>query len=198
MKTSLSNLLCASLLLAATACNTQPAETSATAATATPPADSTSMMSTADNMAAAPMISDDEFMKKVAEGGHNEMSLSKIMLDKNAMTPVKNYANEMITDHTKAGNELKPIAAKYNVTLPTDADAEHKALQSQMEGMSGPDLEQKYAQQMVTDHQKTVDMFQSEIQNGQDADVKDFAQKTLPTIQTHLANAKKLPGAPAM
>ena len=67
-----------------------------------------------------------------------------------------------------------------------------------MEGMSGPDLEQKYAQQMVTDHQKTVDMFQSEIQNGQDADVKDFAQKTLPTIQTHLANAKKLPGAPAM
>ena len=198
MKTSLSGLLYAGLLLATTACNTQPAETNATAATTTPPADSTGMMSDAGNPADAPMITDDEFLKKVAEGGHNEMSLSREMLDKNAMTPVKNYANEMITDHTKAGDELKPIAAKYNVTLPTDPDAEHQALKTQMAGMSGPDLEQKYAQQMVTDHQKTVAMFQSEIQNGKEADVKAFAEKTLPTIQEHLENAKKLPGATAM
>jgi len=123
------------------------------------------------------------------------MGLSKVALDKGVTGETKTFANMMVQDHTKAGNELKPIAAQKNVDLPMDMDAEHKTLQDQMNNLSGEQLQQQYAQQMVTDHEKTVAVFQSEIQNGQDADVKAFAQKTLPTIQEHLDMARKLPGA---
>lgn len=203
MKSTFPSLLCAGLLLAATACNNN-TETSGTTDTDTMATDTTTMNSSSmmssdtSAMAAAPVISDEEFMKKVAEGGHNEMGLSRVALDKGATGETKSYANMMVQDHTKAGNELKPIAAQKKVTLPTDMDAEHKALRDQMNNLSGEQLQQQYAQQMITDHEKTVAVFQSEIQNGKDAAVKAFAQKTLPTIQEHLDMARRLPGAGAM
>ena len=202
MKRIFSAVLCAGSLLAATACNPTTDTATDTAATTTEPGMADGMMAdtmgTGGTAATSTMMTDDEFMKMVATGGHNEMGLSKLAIDKGVSGATKDFASMMVTDHTKAGNELKPIAERKNVMLPTDMDAEHKALQAQMQSLSGEALAQKYAQQMVTDHQKTVDMFQSEIQNGQDADVKAFASKVLPTIQEHLDMAKKLPGATTM
>ena len=199
MKTTkhLLGLLCAATLLATTACNNTPTETDTTATTSEAGADAMNTMPGDTSMMNndMPVMTDQEFMKKVAEGGHNEMGLSKVALDKGVTGETKTFANMMVQDHTKAGNELKPIAAQKNVDLPMDMDAEHKTLQDQMNNLSGEQLQQQYAQQMVTDHEKTVAVFQSEIQNGQDADVKAFAQKTLPTIQEHLDMARKLPGA---
>ncbi len=198
MKRTFRAVLCAGALLATTACN----PTTDTNTAATDPAMNNGMatdsMNAGGTAATSTMMTDDEFMKMVATGGHNEMGLSKLAMDKGVSGATKDFASMMVNDHTKAGNELKPIAERRNVMLPTDMDAEHKALQEQMQSLSGEQLAQKYAQQMVADHQKTVDMFQSEIQNGQDADVKAFASKTLPTIQEHLDMAKKLPGAMAM
>lgn len=197
MKRSFLAVLGAGALLATTACNP-------TTDTATTTTDTTAMN---DNMATdnmtepantAAMMSDADFMKMVATGGHNEMGLSKLALDKNVSGATRDFANMMVTDHTKAGNELEPIAKSKNVMLPTEMDAEHMALKTEMEQLSGDQFAQRYAQQMVTDHQKTVDAFQSEIQNGTDAEVKAFASKVLPTIQEHLEMAKKLPGAMTM
>lgn len=199
MKKNVLGLLCAGLLLATSACNNNTtAETAGTDAMAS----DTTAMNSPDRMAAdtepmvsVPVISDEEFMKKVAEGGHNEMGLSRVALDKGVTGETQNFANMMVQDHTKAGNELKPIAAQKNVTLPADMDADHKAMRDQMKNLSLEQVQQRYAQQMITDHEKTVAVFQSEIENGKDADVKAFAQKTLPTIQEHLNMARKLPGA---
>ncbi|OGX90196.1 hypothetical protein BEN49_23570 [Hymenobacter coccineus] len=137
----------------------------------------------------APM-SDADFITKVDEGGHNEMGLSKIVLTKNPSPTVKAYANKMIADHTKAGAELTPIAKAHGVKLKGMMDAEHQTMREAMLKMSGPDLEKKYMDQMVTDHDKTVALFESEIANGKEADVKGFATKTLPTIQQHDNMAK--------
>ncbi|MBT2556970.1 DUF4142 domain-containing protein [Hymenobacter sp. ISL-91] len=193
MKRSFLAVLSAGALLAATACNPTTDTTTATTDTATEgtAADMTTPAST------APMMSDAEFMKMVATGGHNEMGLSQVALAKGASGETKSYADMMINDHKEAGEELKAIAASKNVTLPTEMDAEHMAIKTEMEAMAAEQATQKYAQQMVVDHQKTVDAFQSEIQNGTDAEVKAFASKVLPTIQAHLEAAKKLPGAMA-
>ncbi|OWP64683.1 hypothetical protein CDA63_02675 [Hymenobacter amundsenii] len=198
MKLTFTAALCAGALLTITACN--PTTDTSTASTDMAMNDgvATDTMGAGGTAATSTMMTDDEFMKMVATGGHNEMGLSQVALDKGATGATKDFANMMITDHTKAGNELKSIADSKSVLLPADMDAEHKALQEQMQNLSGEQLAQKYAQQMVTDHQNTVDMFQSEIQNGQDAAVKAFASKTLPTIQEHLSMAKKLPGAMTM
>ncbi len=203
MKFSFASSLCAGILLATTACNPTTDTNTTTNDAAMNDGTTTDMttdtaMNEGGTMATTTMMTDEEFMKMVATGGQNEIGLSKVALDKGVSGEMKNFANMMITDHTQAGNELKPIADRKNVMLPTEMDAEHKALRDQMQNLSGDELARTYAQQMVTDHQKTVDAFQSEIQNGKDADVKAFASKTLPTIQKHLEMARSLPSSGAM
>ena len=199
MKLSFSAVLSAGVLLAATACN--PTTDTTTTTTTTDTATMNDGMA-ADTMmdagSTATMMTDEEFMKMVATGGHNEMGLSKLAMDKGVSGATKDFASMMVSDHTKAGSELEPIAKSKSVMLPTEMDAEHMALKTEMEKLSGEQLAHKYAQQMVTDHQKTVDAFQNEIQNGKDAQVKAFATKVLPTIEAHLAKAKQLPGAMGM
>ncbi|OUJ73404.1 DUF4142 domain-containing protein [Hymenobacter crusticola] len=136
-------------------------------------------------------LDDKQFMVKADQGGHNEIGLSKLALEKGVTGEAKTYANKMIADHTKAGNELKPIAQKKGVTLTGDMDADHKTMRDRMSKMSGKEFEQAYMGQMAKDHEETEALLQSEIDNGQDPDAKGWAQKTLPVVKQHTAMAHK-------
>ena len=169
---------------------TPPAENSAPPMASTTDTATNRAAASTDAVAAMPPVSDAQFMMKADEGGHNEIGLSKVVLMKNPSATVRTYANKMVADHTKAGNELMPIAKKHGVALKGAMDAEHQAMREQMLKMSGPALEKQYMNQMVTDHEKTVALFKSEITNGKEGDVKGFASKTLPVIQQHTDMAK--------
>ncbi len=135
---------------------------------------------------------DSSFMMMAATGGMNEISLSNQALTKSSNDDVKSFAQKMVVDHTKAGDELKQVAMSKNVTLPNEPDAKHKKAAAKMSSMSGAAFDKDYIKTMVKDHEKTVAMFQKEINSGKDADAKAFAQKTLPTIQEHLEMARGL------
>ncbi|WP_324673382.1 DUF4142 domain-containing protein [Hymenobacter sp. GOD-10R] len=136
-------------------------------------------------------LDDKQFMVKADQGGHNEIGLSKLALEKGVTGNAKTYADKMIADHTKAGNELKPIAQKKGVTLTGDMDPDHKTMRDRMSKMSGKEFEQAYMGQMAKDHEETVALLQSEIDNGQDPDAKAWAQKTLPVVKQHTDMAHK-------
>src|SRR6059058_6151950 len=58
------------------------------------------------------------FMKKAAKGGMMEVAMGKLA-EQNAKSPdVKSFGQRMVTDHGKANDELKKIAAEKNVKLP--------------------------------------------------------------------------------
>jgi putative membrane protein len=141
--------------------------------------------------ATMPHKDDPEFMKSAAHSDQNEIQLSRLVLEKGVTGMAKDHANMMITDHTKSTAELKAIATKKKVTLPTDMDAEHKAIAAQMRTLSGPQLEQRFLQQMVTDHQKTLNTMTAHKTMTQDTDLQGFITKTTPVIQKHLDTSKQ-------
>ena len=136
--------------------------------------------------ATAPHKDDPTFMMSAAHSDQNEIQLSQLVLDKGATGMVKDHANMMIKDHTKSTADLKPIAQKKGVKLPTDMDAEHKAIAEQMKSLSGKELEQKYLQQMQMDHQKTLNTLKAHSTMTQDADLQGFIGKVTPVVQAHL------------
>jgi len=138
----------------------------------------------------APHSDDPTFMKSAAHSDQNEIQLSKLVLEKGATGMAKTHADMMITDHTKSTADLKAIATKKNVTLPTDMDAEHKAIAEQMRKLSGKDLEKKFMEQMVTDHQKTLNTMAAHKAMTQDTDLQTFITKTTPVIEKHLTMSK--------
>jgi putative membrane protein len=94
----------------------------------------------------------------------NEIGLSNQALSKSTNEDVKKLAQMMIDDHTKASEELKPIAMSKNVMLPTEMDSKHKSAMEKMSGMSGSQFDMAYVKMMVKDHEKAVRCFRKKQQ----------------------------------
>ena len=133
---------------------------------------------------------DETFMTKAAMGGMAEVDLGKLAVEKASSEEVKKFGQRMVDDHGKAGDELKTLAQSKNVTLPTELDANTKALHDRLAKQSGPAFDRAYMQAMVADHKKDVNEFRTESKSGKDPETKAWASKTLPIIEEHLALAQ--------
>lgn len=133
---------------------------------------------------------DAAFMTKAAVGGMMEVDAGKLAL-KSTNPTVKAFAEQMVSDHTKANNELKAIAAKKKVLLPDAYPAEEKAHLDMMKSMTGAAFDKHYIGMMVTDHDKTIALFNTGAASA-DNDVSTFAKKTLPIIKGHFEKAKTI------
>lgn len=138
-----------------------------------------------DSGASGMSAADTKFAHEAAIGGMTEVELGKVAVQKASNDKVKQFGQRMIDDHTKAGDQLKSLAAKKNITLPTEMDAKSKAMVDKMSGMSGAAFDKAYMKDMVADHRKDIAEFQKEASTGSDTDLKSWASTTLPTLEEH-------------
>jgi putative membrane protein len=125
------------------------------------------------------------FATKAAEGGMAEVEMAQLANDHASNADVKDFAQRMITDHTKANDELKELATKKGWTLPASTDAATKAKEKKLSALNGAAFDRAYMSAMVTGHEKVAAMFQQYAKTGKDAELRAFAQNTLPTIEAH-------------
>ncbi len=138
---------------------------------------------------------DRKFIEEAAKGGMAEVELGKVVEQRAASQDVKQFAQKMVTDHSKANEELRQLAQEKGVTMPADTKATEKHEANKLAKLEGEKLDREYMKHMVKDHQKDVKEFQKEAQKAKDPDVKAFAQKTLPTLQDHLQMAQNTEAA---
>ncbi len=141
-----------------------------------------------------PSGADATFVKQAAEGGLAEVELGKVAAQKGSSDDVKKFGQRMVDDHSKANEQLQQVAASKNISLPTGLSAKDKATLSRLDKLSGAAFDRAYMNTMVKDHTKDVSEFRKEASGGSDPDVKKFAQGTLPTLESHLSDAKKVDG----
>jgi putative membrane protein len=133
---------------------------------------------------------DKAFVKEAAIGGMAEVELGNLVKDKATNDDVKQFGDRMVTDHSKANDELKAWARQNNVTLPTQLDPTHKALINRLSKLSGAAFDKAYMRDMVKDHTEDVAKFRKESKTAANPDLKAWAAKTLPTLEDHLKEAK--------
>ena len=159
-------------------------------ATATRAQDTTHTGS-ADRMNSAGVpASDQHFMMKAAQGGMAEVQLGSLAKEHASSQAVKDFGQRMIDDHSKAGDELKALAAQKNVTLPSSLDAKDQAIIARLSKLNGSAFDRAYMRDMVADHKQDIAEFQRQAGTGQDPDVKNWAARTLPALQEHLKMAE--------
>lgn len=135
---------------------------------------------------------DSDFMKEAAVGGMAEVEMGKLAATKASSADVKKFGQMMVDDHTKANIDLKALATKKGMTLPTDLDSSHKSTMDDLREQAGADFDKAYVEEMVDDHEEDVSKFEDEAKNATDPDVRAFAQKTLPVLQKHLDAIKSI------
>ncbi|MEO8257677.1 MAG: DUF4142 domain-containing protein [Acidobacteriota bacterium] len=135
---------------------------------------------------------DQAFVVQTAKSGMAEVELGKLASEKASSAKVKAFAQRMVTDHGKAGDELKALAATKQIVLPAMPDPEHKAMHDRLAQLSGAEFDRAYVREMVAGHRKAVDSFTMESTSGKDNDLKAWAMKTLPTVREHLRMIEEL------
>jgi len=125
-----------------------------------------------------------------------EVEASKLAVEKGVNTQVKGFAQQMIDDHGKAGQELAALAASKGVTLPTKPSIAQTTRIRLLSARAGSAFDRQYADSIgVKAHQDTVKMFQKAATGANDPDVKAFAAKALPTLENHLKMARDMKAA---
>ncbi|HSV01600.1 MAG TPA: DUF4142 domain-containing protein [Phenylobacterium sp.] len=203
-------LFCAATaaVLSLAACNKNQAGNSAPAETNTAEATNTSTpgQSMAANKAqdvtgaavgstsAATMGSHDTgaFVSNLVQGNMYELDAAKIAEQKAKDPEVKAFAKMMTTDHTKLGDEAKPVIAKSGQTAPTDLDQRRKGLLDNLKAAGPNDFDKTYMDQQVSAHDETLTLLHGYAKDGSDAGLKALAAKATPVVQKHDDAAKKL------
>jgi putative membrane protein len=166
------NLLCPlTLILAATCLTALPAEEKK-----------------ADNK----ILTDQEFVTAASAGGLAEVNLSRLAMERAQRPEVKNFAQEMIKDHTKANEELLKLADSKKLTPARQMDATHQALANDLAQMKGEAFDRAYLKAMEKDHADAIIVFEAAHLTVPDKDLKAFAGKTLATIKVHDLEVKGL------
>jgi putative membrane protein len=190
MKQSL--LILTVLGLMSLGCNTNKAATSDKESSTNQPPAGAASSSTASSSTSASANADQDFISNAAKGNRAEVTLGKMVESKTNNPSVRQFAQQMVKDHTTALNELTQLAQSKNITLPEGLPDDATALQSKLSSASGKTLDKDYMDGMVDDHKKDVSEFQDASQNAKDPDVKQWAAKTLPTLQAHLQKAEQI------
>ena len=106
---------------------------------------------------------------------------------------VKDFAQMMVRDHTKAAADLREVATATNVQLDTasELDRHHENLQKDLATLSGPEFDRKYVDAMVDGHEKAVNEIEKKV-DSDNPQLKQWATQTLPVVRQHLERAKQL------
>jgi len=128
---------------------------------------------------------DAAFIKEAAQGGMAEVELGRLGVERAESPDVKQFAQRMVEDHSKANDELKPIASKEGVTIPKALDPKHKATKDKLAKLSGHDFDRAYMREMTSDHNHDVSTFQKQLAKTRDPELKSWIEKTLTTVKEH-------------
>jgi putative membrane protein len=131
------------------------------------------------------------FVHEAAQSGMTEIELARMALTKSRDENIRKFAQQMIQDHGKAGEELQALAKRKSIPAPAELDTDHVKVKDALAAKSASAFDSAYAQQMTQDHDAAVALFR-EASKSTDADFAAFARKTLPTLEAHQRLARKL------
>jgi putative membrane protein len=135
---------------------------------------------------------DREFIDEASQGGILEVELGNVAQQRASSAEVKAFGQHMVTDHSKANDELTQLASTKGVRTATELDSKHRKMVEDMQQLSGDKFDREYVDDMVEDHEQDVKAFEKASREARDPDLRSLASKTLPTLRMHLQMARDL------
>lgn len=144
------------------------------------------------------VMTDQQFVDFAAQTDMVEANLGQLAQTVASSQPVGDYAQMLVTDHTKDFNQLNDIAHQANLNRPSAIDGEHnKMMIDPFQKLKGAAFEHRYIQEMVTGHTKAIAIYMKESADAQNPALKSYAEQALPVLQKHLEEAKALQNSKA-
>lgn len=135
---------------------------------------------------------DQKFVDMAAQTDMMEAHLAQMAQDRAEAQGVKDYAQMLNSDHTNDYQQLTAAATKAGLTVPQGLDAMHDRKIAPFEKLKGAAFDHRYITEMISGHEEAISAYKKEANDGQNADIKAYANTALPVLQKHLDGAKDL------
>ncbi|HLW19970.1 MAG TPA: DUF4142 domain-containing protein [Cyclobacteriaceae bacterium] len=121
-----------------------------------------------------------------------EIQMGQLAVSEAADESVADFAEMMVTDHTNAQNQLANLAESLDIDLPDTLKTEHQMIRAQLSALEGAAFDSAYISSQVVAHQQAQQIFQTQIDQGMNPQLKEYAANTLTHILMHLERAMEL------
>ena len=135
---------------------------------------------------------DATFVHMAASAGLAEVQMGKMAMERAASAEVKAFGQRMVDDHTAAYKELVAIAQAKRISIANKLDQQHQAMADKLAKLHGAAFDRAYMAGQLADHEQALILFTAEAKEGQDAELKAYAAKTLPALQEHAQLARNI------
>lgn len=127
-----------------------------------------------------------KFMTEAADARMMDIEEGRLALEKGSNDLVKNYAQKLVNDNTKLLNELRALADKKNIVLPTTLSNEKADGLNDLREKQGKDFDEHFIKMIQRDHKRDLDEFE-DAADSNDRDIQQFAQRNVNMFEEHLA-----------
>jgi putative membrane protein len=147
--------------------------------------------SAADRSPSAANPTDRDFAVIAAQAGMAEVELGNLAQTQGSDDRIRSYGKKLVEDHARLNSELKDIAAKQALTLPSDVNSDQRKTIDKLARLSGPQFDSEFWKTAAQDHGKAIEEFRKEMNQGDNQALKDFASRSIPLLEEHLQMASK-------
>lgn len=137
-------------------------------------------------------MADRDFVKEALQGGMAEVQMGQLALQKSNNDQIKQFAQKMVDDHTKLGDQMKPVAQQLGVKEPAAPSKKDKETIAKLQNLNGDAFDKAYVQTMLKDHKHDEMAFKREAEMGADPNVKQAATQGEQVISAHLQLIKQI------
>ena len=138
------------------------------------------------------------FLAQAASANQFEIESSQLALQASQNAAVRNYANLLISDHTRLGQQVTAAAAAGGVPMPPPGllPAQQSALAQLQAAGTGPNFDMAYRQAQIDAHNQAIGLMQNYSASGDVPALRSAAGSAIPMMQMHLQQAQMLNVAP--
>ena len=137
-------------------------------------------------------VADQAFLGLAAQSGLAEVALAELAQQRALSSSVRDFAERMMADHTRANAELVALATSRGVVPPESPDPARQAVVQRLAAMEGSEFDRHYLRQQIAEHEVAIALFASAAQGGSDHGVQSFAAKWLPSLRDHAEHARSI------
>jgi putative membrane protein len=132
------------------------------------------------------MEKDADFVANTVAANYGEIKFAQLANQRSSNAEVKQIASMLVNDHTKTLGELKKFAQAKSISVPVEEDDEARRKTDRFSDEAGKDFDKKWTKEMIDRHEETINKFEKRLDKTEDADLKAWINKTLPTLRHHL------------
>lgn len=138
---------------------------------------------------------DRTFIAQAAYGSLGEAALGRLATTRGGTDAVRDFGRMMVETHDRINQDLVAVTSDKGVAPPTLPDPGRQAVGAMLADLSGPAFDRQYVPQQLADHEAELNLLQGQLKYGQDADLRAFAQRTVPEVERHIAMLRRLMSA---